>query len=128
MPAALAAVAIAGDPIGTGFTYQGQLKLAGSPVTDTCDFEFTLWDDPVAVLVVNEVGPTLIFDGGPGNSPPIEVVNDLFTVALGSSGSFGCNHGLGSDKWQVPANGGLPVIQRCHTNERSILDEHKHAY
>ncbi len=31
-------------PIGTGFTYQGQLKRAGEPLTDACNFQFSLWD------------------------------------------------------------------------------------
>ena len=31
--------------IGTAFTYQGSLeKPAGTPVNDTCDFRFGLWD------------------------------------------------------------------------------------
>ena len=31
--------------IGTAFTYQGFLeKPAGTPVNDTCDFRFGLWD------------------------------------------------------------------------------------
>ena len=111
-PYLLVAAAHAGGPVGTAFTYQGQLKLSGVPVSDSCDVEFTLWDDPVAILVANQVGPTLIFDGEPGNSPPIQVVNGLFTVALESGGSFGCNHGLGSDKWPSPVNEGLPVIHR----------------
>jgi len=29
----------------TAFTYQGQLEDGGSLVTDTCEFEFSLWDD-----------------------------------------------------------------------------------
>ena len=32
-------------PMGTAFTYQGQLKDGDGPVSDTCDFEFSLWDD-----------------------------------------------------------------------------------
>ena len=33
--------------IGTAFTYQGYLeKPAGTPVTATCAFEFSLWDAP----------------------------------------------------------------------------------
>ena len=64
----------AAEPAGTGFTYQGQLKEAGVPVSGTCDFEFTLWD---AWSGGAQVGPTLLFDGYGGNPPPVEVVNGL---------------------------------------------------
>ncbi len=30
--------------LGTAFTYQGQLRSGGEPVTDICDFQFSLWD------------------------------------------------------------------------------------
>jgi hypothetical protein len=38
LPAPLAA------PIGTAFTYQGRLELAGSPVSGPCDLQFQLFD------------------------------------------------------------------------------------
>ena len=88
-------LAQAAGPFGSAFTYQGQLKLSGVPVSETCDFVFTLWDDPVAILVGNQVGPTLIFDGGVGNSAPIEVVNGLFELAL----DFGSNVFTGDGRW-----------------------------
>jgi hypothetical protein len=31
-------------PLGAGFTYQGLLKHDDNPVTDTCDFQFGLYD------------------------------------------------------------------------------------
>ena len=34
--------------VGTGFTYQGQLKQSGAPFSGKCDFQFTLWDDATA--------------------------------------------------------------------------------
>ncbi len=44
--------AAAWGPAGTAFTYQGELSEAGLLVDDTCDFDFSLWDDPVGGLAV----------------------------------------------------------------------------
>jgi hypothetical protein len=33
------------EPVGSAFTYQGQLKSGGEPVTDACDMEFRLYAD-----------------------------------------------------------------------------------
>ncbi|MCL6649704.1 MAG: hypothetical protein K6U89_15390, partial [Chloroflexi bacterium] len=37
-------LAWASGPLGTAFTYQGQLTRGGSPVTGQCDFTFQLFD------------------------------------------------------------------------------------
>jgi hypothetical protein len=34
-----------GEDLSTGFTYQGQLNLDGQPVDNTCDLQFSLYDD-----------------------------------------------------------------------------------
>jgi len=66
-------------PLGTAFTWQGQLKHNGAPLTGMIDLEASLW---TAAVSGDPVGPTLAFDGLGGNPPPIEVVNGLFTVRL----------------------------------------------
>ncbi|MHC5110483.1 MAG: hypothetical protein ACYTHJ_11470 [Planctomycetota bacterium] len=66
---ALAAEAVAGSSSPTAFTYQGQLKYDGVPVTDNCDIEMALYDsesggNPLATQTFYK----------------IEIVNGLFTV------------------------------------------------
>jgi hypothetical protein len=64
-------------PVGDGFTYQGHLKDNGLPVSDTCDFQFGLWDaetggtqvgttQTVAGLPVGDGRFTTQLDFGPG--------------------------------------------------------------
>jgi hypothetical protein len=65
-PAVLAA------PLGTAFTYQGQLKLNGQPVTGTCDIQFSLYD---AASGGSQVGSTQSQSG-------VAVSNGLFTTLL----------------------------------------------
>ena len=73
------------EQVGTAFTYQGQLRDDGVPVTETCDFEFRLFDAE-STPPGSQVGPTLTFDGGGTNQPPITIDNGLFGVALDFGG------------------------------------------
>jgi len=66
-------------PLGTAFTYQGRLTDdTGVPIDDTCDFQFTLWDDPDAG---SQVGP-------PVDVGAVVVTKGLFTALLDFGGVF----------------------------------------
>ncbi|MGD8473007.1 MAG: pectinesterase family protein [Anaerolineae bacterium] len=71
--------------VGTGFTYQGQLKLDGTPVTDTCDMEFSLYADAAGTSLV---GSTIV-------SLPVSVVDGLFAAEL----DFGSDAFNGQARW-----------------------------
>ena len=45
----------ASTPLGTAFSYQGQLKSGGSPYSGTCDLRFKLYD---ALTNGTQIGPT----------------------------------------------------------------------
>lgn len=61
--AALAAPhAAAQSPVGTAFTYQGDLISNGLPISEPCDFEFRLFD---AAVAGNQVGPTVALNAHP---------------------------------------------------------------
>ena len=63
-------------PVGTAFTYQGQLQEDdGSPVSDpTCDFTFELWADEVSV----DPGDLK----GTESKDAVGMTDGLFTVSL----------------------------------------------
>jgi len=71
--------------LGTGFTYQGQLRQGGSPVSETCDFQFLLWTESAGG---NQFGPTL-------TKTAVEVTRGLFTVLL----DFGAGAFNGDARW-----------------------------
>lgn len=79
-------------PLGTAFTYQGQLTSGGTPVTGTCDFQFRLFDAPDGT---GQVGSVLDRTG-------VQVANGLFTVQL----DFGASAFDGSARY-------LEVSVRC---------------
>jgi hypothetical protein len=62
---------------GTSFTYQGYLESGGSPVNDSCDFEFSLWD---AASEGTQIGTTQTLGGQ-------AITDGLFTVQLDFGGS-----------------------------------------
>ncbi len=77
-----AGVALAQTPLGTAFTYQGQLQNGGSPENGSCDLQFTLFD---AATGGSQIGGTLTRSG-------VAISNGLFTVTLDfGTGAFGGN-------------------------------------
>jgi hypothetical protein len=83
--------------IGTGFTYQGRLVLGGTPVDDTCDFRFIVYD---AAVGGSQVGGIVTQPGAP-------VSAGLFSVSL----DFGAGVFTGDARWleiavRCPAGGG----------------------
>ena len=72
-------------PLGTEFTYQGQLKNSGAPLNATADFEFRLFNDPSAGIQVGSTNPV--------NN--VTVVDGLFTATL----NFGSGPFIGDKRW-----------------------------
>jgi hypothetical protein len=76
--------------LGAGFTYQGQLRDgAGSPVDDTCDFTFSLWD---AVMGGSQVGSDSVVTG-------VEVSEGHFAAVVNDGGEFGEDAFTGQPRW-----------------------------
>lgn len=79
------------QPLGTMFTYQGQLKIAGSPLDDIADFQFTLWDAVGAGNPPsggNQIGALVSVNN-------VSVVDGIFTVNV----DFGSNAFDGQARW-----------------------------
>lgn len=96
--------AIAAQPIGTAFTFQGQLKRDGAPVGSpnpmTCDFNVGLWT--AAEPGGTELGMQTV---------QTQVKNGLFTLKLNEAGQFGPNAFNGDVRWleiQVSCPVGAP--------------------
>ena len=80
---------VSGDPVGTAFTYQGQLEDNGALANGTYDFRFVLYDD-------SELGSPV---GSPVYKDNVVVEYGLFTVMLNEKGEFGATAFNGSPRW-----------------------------
>jgi hypothetical protein len=73
--------AVPGEALGSGFTYQGQLKdSAGDPITSTCDFTFSLWDSLSGST--GQLGDNSIVTG-------VSVAGGYFAALVNAGGEFG---------------------------------------
>lgn len=81
----LTGMAWAQAPLGTGFTYQGQLKQFNLPASGPFDFEFKLFDDP---SLGSQMGPTVSEDD-------LGAFDGLFTAQL----DFGSGVFTGLSLW-----------------------------
>jgi len=84
--------ALAVEPLGSAFTYQGQLLMGGAPVSGACDLQFGLRDA--------STGGTLV--AATQTAASVEVQNGLFTLQL----DFGPRAFSGGARW-------LEVAARC---------------
>jgi hypothetical protein len=89
-------------PLGTGFTYQGQLKKTGVPVNGACDLQFSLWD--AAGSGSPPTGGAQI--GLTQTLPAVAVTNGLFTVILNGGNEFAGTAFTGEARW-------LQIAVRC---------------
>lgn len=86
------------------FTYQGYLEDEGTPINDTCDFQFSLWDSsgtgtpPTGGI---QVGTTETVSS-------IAVANGLFSYPLNATGAFGDEAFNGQKRY-------LQIAVRCPT-------------
>src|SRR5262245_39206581 len=82
-------------PLGTGFSYQGQLILNGNPVNGPTTLRFSLWDaagSGAPPVGGNQIGASQVL-------PSVSVTNGLFSVQLNDAGQFGPNAFAGEARW-----------------------------
>ena len=66
------------QPVGTAFTYQGQLQQSGAPTNGSCDFQFSLWD--ALGSGAPPTGGSQI--GSTQTKSAVNVTNGVFTLPL----------------------------------------------
>ena len=84
-------------PLGTNFTYQGEITHAGQPINGTAKLTFSLYD---ALTAGNLLGTQTL--------PSVPVSDGIFTVRLNGSGEFGLNAFNGDKRWlEISVNDSL---------------------
>lgn len=99
----------AAAPLGTTFTYQGQLKKDGILIDGTAHLRFSLWD--AAGSGSPPVGGSQI--GASQLLANVGVTNGLFTVPLNAGGQFGASAFNGEARWlqiEVCADAGCGTL------------------
>jgi hypothetical protein len=97
--------ALGQTPLGTGFTYQGQLKQNGQPFNGSVNLVFKLFD---AASGGNLLG-TQTLNG-------VDVSAGLFTALLDANGEFGASAFNGQSRWlEVSANDTLLAPRQALT-------------
>jgi hypothetical protein len=106
---AVAAAPGSAEPLGPGFTYQGQLKQNGSPVNGTTYLRFTVWD---ALAGGTQIGSS--------QTASVAVANGLFTVELNAGNEFGASAFDGGARWlqiEVCSGPGCPSSTLLHPRQ-----------
>lgn len=88
------------DALGTAFTYQGELRQSGTPVSGAGDFQFSMWD---ALSAGAQVGSTVVVNA-------VSVVDGRFTAQI----DFGAAAFSGDARWleievDFPSGTGSPT-------------------
>jgi hypothetical protein len=85
----------AAAPLGSGFTYQGELSQSGTPVDGTVHLRFSLWD--AAGSGTPPAGGTQI--GASQIITSVPVSGGLFSVLVNAGGEFGAQSFDGQARW-----------------------------
>lgn len=101
VPSSIAALQV---PVGSGFTYQGELRDADGPVSGDCQMAFRLYDDSVGG---SQVGGAI--------TATVPVSDGLFAKVLNDAGQFGPDAFNGEARWlgiKVDCGGGYADLGR----------------
>ncbi|MEP7200202.1 MAG: tail fiber domain-containing protein [Chloroflexota bacterium] len=92
--------------LGTGFTYQGQLKSSGAPVNGNCDFQFALYD---ALTLGARIGATQTVSS-------LAVTNGLFATPIDfGAGAFTGDARFLNMQVSCPAGGAFTALNPRQT-------------